>query len=69
MDGKIVVTAEPSQTLKNNMTRAPKLLSIGAAGTGKGVVIIGGGSATFYAIESLREVGVLILIRCTSDWF
>ncbi|OJA09005.1 hypothetical protein AZE42_11543 [Rhizopogon vesiculosus] len=58
-DGKINVTAELSQTLKNNMIRTPKLLSISAAGAGggKGVVIVGGGSATFYAIESLREHG------------
>ncbi|KAJ8586931.1 hypothetical protein M405DRAFT_882996 [Rhizopogon salebrosus TDB-379] len=55
-DGKINVTADPSQTLKNNMSRTPKL-SIGATGVGKGVVIVGGGSATFHAIESLREHG------------
>ncbi|KAG1747078.1 uncharacterized protein EDB91DRAFT_1116111 [Suillus paluster] len=57
VDGKINVTADPSQTLKSNMSRAPKLLSTGAAGSGKSVVIIGGGSATFHAIESLREHG------------
>jgi len=58
-DGKINVTAELSHTLKNNMTRTPKLLSISAtgAGAGKGVVIVGGGSATFHVIESLREHG------------
>ncbi|KAG2071726.1 FAD/NAD(P)-binding domain-containing protein [Suillus decipiens] len=56
-NGKINVTADPSLTLKNNMSRSPKLLSTGVAGSGKSVVIIGGGSATFYAIESLREHG------------
>lgn len=57
VDGKINVTADPSLTLKSNTSRSPKLLSTGAAGSGKSVVIIGGGSATFYAIESLREHG------------
>lgn len=57
VDGKINVTADPSQTLKSKMSRAPNLLSTGTAGSGKSVVIIGGGSATFHAIESLREHG------------
>ncbi|KAG2756692.1 hypothetical protein P692DRAFT_20825944 [Suillus brevipes Sb2] len=56
-DGKIIVTADPSLTLKSNMSRSPKLLSTGVAGSGRSVVIIGGGSATFHAIESLREHG------------
>ncbi|KAG2147680.1 hypothetical protein DEU56DRAFT_785385 [Suillus clintonianus] len=56
-DGKIHVTADPSQTLKSNTSRSPRLLSTGVAGSGKSVVIIGGGSATFHAIESLREHG------------
>ncbi|KAF9237628.1 hypothetical protein BU15DRAFT_75823 [Melanogaster broomeanus] len=55
-DGKIYVTADPDQTLKTNMTRPPTLFS-GVLSSGKDVVIIGGGSATFYAIESLREHG------------
>ncbi|KAG2157970.1 uncharacterized protein EDB93DRAFT_1122429 [Suillus bovinus] len=57
VDGKISVTADPSLTLKSNMSRSPKLLSTGVAGSGKNVVIIGGGSATFHSIESLREHG------------
>ncbi|KAH7927971.1 hypothetical protein BV22DRAFT_1031309 [Leucogyrophana mollusca] len=57
-DGYVHVTADPARTTKPNMARAPKLLSTGAVGGGgKGVVIIGGGSATFHAIESLREHG------------
>src|SRR5688572_16890698 len=55
-DGKIWVTATPSDTLKANMARQPKLLATGVNATGKGVVIIGGGSGTFHAVESLREV-------------
>ncbi|KAH7912323.1 hypothetical protein BJ138DRAFT_1134802 [Hygrophoropsis aurantiaca] len=55
-DGNIYVTADPSRTTKGNMTRAPKLLATSAGESAKkGVVIIGGGSATFHAIESLRE--------------
>ncbi|EIW84204.1 flavo protein [Coniophora puteana RWD-64-598 SS2] len=54
--GKIQVTAELSRTTKNNMTRPPKLTSATAT-SGKGVVIVGGGSGAFYTIESLRENG------------
>ncbi|KAL1668337.1 hypothetical protein GGF50DRAFT_46647 [Schizophyllum commune] len=54
-DGKIYVSADPAKTTKDEMSRPSKLLSTGTEGTGKGVVIIGGGSATFHAIESLRE--------------
>jgi NADPH-dependent 2,4-dienoyl-CoA reductase/sulfur reductase-like enzyme len=57
VDGKINVTADPSLTLKSNMSRSPKLLSTGVSGSGKSVVVIGGGSATFHTIESLREHG------------
>ncbi|KAL1744490.1 hypothetical protein HDZ31DRAFT_38619 [Schizophyllum fasciatum] len=56
-DGKIFVSADPSKTTKEEKERAPKLLSTGNEGSGKGVLIIGGGSATFHAIESLREHG------------
>ncbi|KIJ66647.1 hypothetical protein HYDPIDRAFT_85907 [Hydnomerulius pinastri MD-312] len=56
-DGKIYVTADPFRTLKSNLTRPPTLLSTSAPPSGKGVVIVGGGSATFHAIESLREHG------------
>lgn len=55
-NGKIHVTADPTDTLKNNMSRQPKLLASGISG-GKGVVIVGGGSGTFHCIESLREHG------------
>jgi len=55
-DGKIHVTANPSDTLKNNLSRQSKLLATGVGG-GKGVVIVGGGSGTFHCIESLREHG------------
>lgn len=57
-DGKILVTADPGKTLKNNMSRQPKLLaSAPGVNAGPGVVIVGGGSGAFHAVESLREVG------------
>ncbi|KAL4062236.1 hypothetical protein V8B97DRAFT_1947463 [Scleroderma yunnanense] len=57
VDGKVVVTADVSRTLKSNLARAPTLISPAAAPTGKGVVIVGGGAGTFHVIESLREHG------------
>ncbi|RXW21742.1 hypothetical protein EST38_g4133 [Candolleomyces aberdarensis] len=56
-DGKIYVTADPSDTLKSNFSRQPKLLASGAENAGRGVVIVGGGSGAFQAVESLREHG------------
>ncbi|RDB26297.1 Apoptosis-inducing factor 1 [Hypsizygus marmoreus] len=56
-DGKIYVTANPSETLKNNKERQPKLTSTGSDSIGKGVVIVGGGSGAFHTVESLREHG------------
>jgi len=56
-DGKIHVTADPANTLKNNMARQATLRATGINSTGKGVVIVGGGSGAFHAVESLREVG------------
>ncbi|KAG2017822.1 glutathione-disulfide reductase, variant 2 [Coprinopsis cinerea AmutBmut pab1-1] len=56
-DGQIYVTANPTNTLKANLSRQPKLLATGNDTTGHGVVIVGGGSGTFHAIESLREHG------------
>ncbi|KAF8968027.1 flavoprotein [Flammula alnicola] len=56
-DGKIHVTANPASTLKNNMSRQAKLLATGVNSSGKGVVIVGGGSGAFHAVESLREHG------------
>jgi hypothetical protein len=60
-DGKILVTANPPYTLANNKSRQPKLLSTGAYSFGKGVIIVGGGSGAFGAIESLREVSWICL--------
>ncbi|CAK5268625.1 unnamed protein product [Mycena citricolor] len=54
VDDQIFVTADPSATLKDNLARPPKLSTSGNT-AGDGVVIVGGGSATFHAIESLRE--------------
>ncbi|KAF8072016.1 hypothetical protein FPV67DRAFT_1748109 [Lyophyllum atratum] len=56
-DGKIHVTANPTNTLKENKSRQPKLLSSGSDSVGKGVIIIGGGSGAFHTVESLREHG------------
>jgi hypothetical protein len=56
--GKIHVTADPARTTKPNMARAPKLSSTSERGGGKGgVLIVGGGSGAFHAVESLRENG------------
>jgi hypothetical protein len=55
-DGKIHVTANAADTLKKNMERQPTLLATGVNSSGNGVVIVGGGSGTFHAVESLREV-------------
>ncbi|KAI0366285.1 hypothetical protein BV20DRAFT_971998 [Pilatotrama ljubarskyi] len=59
-NGKINVTADPANTTSANKSRQPKLLATGSnvpVGQGKGVVIVGGGSGAFHAIESLREHG------------
>ncbi|KAI0703812.1 hypothetical protein BC835DRAFT_1262345 [Cytidiella melzeri] len=57
-DGKILVTADPASTEKKNMARQPKLLASGyQASNTPGVVIVGGGSGAFHAVESLREHG------------
>lgn len=53
-NGKILVTADPANTVKSNMSRQPKLQTKSLSGAG--VVIVGGGSATFQTVESLREV-------------
>ncbi|KAJ6612313.1 hypothetical protein B0H10DRAFT_2223313 [Mycena sp. CBHHK59/15] len=55
-DGQIHVTARSSDTEKANLARAPKLTTATET-SGSGVVIVGGGSATFHAVESLREHG------------
>jgi NADPH-dependent 2,4-dienoyl-CoA reductase/sulfur reductase-like enzyme/nitrite reductase/ring-hydroxylating ferredoxin subunit len=56
-NGKILVTANTASTLKKNLSRQPKLLATGVSSAGKGVVIVGGGSGAFNAVESLREHG------------
>ncbi|TFK40229.1 flavo protein [Crucibulum laeve] len=56
-NGKIHVTANPTSTLKENKDRQPRLLASGVDSSGKGAVIIGGGSGAFHAVESLREHG------------
>lgn len=56
LNGKIHVTARAESTLKKNMSRQPTLLDGGVYQSGPGVVIVGGGSGTFHAVESLREV-------------
>ncbi|KAK7032856.1 hypothetical protein R3P38DRAFT_2919316 [Favolaschia claudopus] len=55
-DGQIHVTANSANTQKANLARAPKLTTATET-SGNGVVIVGGGSATFHAVESLREHG------------
>ncbi|KAG6817164.1 hypothetical protein H0H87_012125 [Tephrocybe sp. NHM501043] len=55
-DGKIYVTANPTDTLSKNKARQPKLLSSGADVSGKGVVIVGGGSAAFQTVETWLQV-------------
>ena len=56
-DGQIYVTADPENTNKKNMSRQPRLLATGSGqASTPGVVIVGGGSAAFHAVESLREV-------------
>ena len=55
-NGKINVTAVPSQTLKENKSRPPILYSDSSKALGKTVVIVGGGSGAIHTVESLREV-------------
>ncbi|KAE9408369.1 hypothetical protein BT96DRAFT_962732 [Gymnopus androsaceus JB14] len=65
-NGKIHVTANPDFTLKDNMARPPKLSTAGFDAVGKGVVIVGGGSGAFQAVESLREHGYKFPITIVS---
>jgi len=51
-NGKILVTANAASTVKKNMSRQPKLLATGVNSFGKGVIIVGGGSGAFHAVES-----------------
>ena len=57
-DGKIFVTANKKQTLKDNKSRPPVLHSNDVA-PGNGVIIVGGGAGAIHAVESLREVSVV----------
>lgn len=67
-NGKILVTADPESTQKKNMSRQPKLLASGYQASNKpGVVIVGGGSGAFHAIESLREVSIYPLLIAHSS--
>lgn len=56
VDGKIHVTANPESTIKENMKRNPRLLTEDTSFK-TGLIIVGGGSGAFYAVESLREHG------------
>ncbi|KAL0954670.1 hypothetical protein HGRIS_003621 [Hohenbuehelia grisea] len=60
-NGKIHVTANPSHTLKDNMSRPSKLISntLEPSPTPgeRGLIIVGGGAGAFHTIESAREHG------------
>jgi hypothetical protein len=62
-NGKIHVTANPAHTLKDNKSRPARLLSNGSDVIGKDLVIVGGGSGAFNAVESLREVGYSVITQ------
>lgn len=49
------MTADPANTTKEKLSRPPKLIASGTEVGGAGVVIVGGGSGAFHAVESLRE--------------
>jgi len=55
IDGKIHVTADPRNTTKQNMRKNSQILTEDTSFK-KGLIIVGGGSGAFYAVESLREV-------------
>ncbi|KAF8624511.1 hypothetical protein AX15_005826 [Amanita polypyramis BW_CC] len=57
IDGKIHVTANMEDTLKENKNRQAKLMSTAHEVGQKGLIIVGGGSGAFHAVESLREHG------------
>ncbi|KAL9714193.1 Apoptosis-inducing factor 1 [Leucoagaricus gongylophorus] len=56
IDGKIHVTADPRNTTKQNMRKNSQILTEDTSFK-KGLIIVGGGSGAFYAVESLREHG------------
>jgi apoptosis-inducing factor 3 len=64
-DDKIWVTADPKLTKKDdNSVRQPNIATGLNLEESSGVVIVGGGSGTIHAIESLREVRIGNLSRC-----
>lgn len=66
-DGKIHVTADPANTNKEKMSRPPMLLASGTEVGGAGVVIVGGGSGAFHAIESLRGASCVCFTGTDED--
>jgi hypothetical protein len=56
-DGKVYVTASPTRTLKDSVAFFPNIPASFAENSGKGVVIVGGGSGALHTVQSLREVG------------
>ncbi|KZP31864.1 FAD/NAD(P)-binding domain-containing protein [Athelia psychrophila] len=65
-DGQIHVTADPAKTQKPNIARAPGFVEASSEKAGAGVIIVGGGSAAFHAVESLREHGYVGAITLLS---
>jgi hypothetical protein len=63
------VTADPKFTKKDdNLVRQPTIATGLNIEETSGVVIVGGGSGTIHAIESLREVrAVLLFTWCNAD--
>ena len=55
-EGKIHVTANMADTLKENKSRQATLVSTAYEVGQRGLVIVGGGSGAIHSVESLREV-------------
>lgn len=55
-DGKIHVTANMADTLKENKSRQARVVSTAYEVGQRGLVIVGGGSGAIHSVESLREV-------------
>ena len=67
-NGKIHVIADPQLATKENKARPPKMSTDGfasASGSGKGVVIVGGGAGGINTVESLREVRMINIFLLT----
>ena len=54
-DDKILVTADPKRTLKDNKSRALSASFDGTIAPGNGTIIVGGGAGAIHTVESLRE--------------